>query len=107
MTGHVGRTERTGRAFVAVCAAVLAGGLPQLAHACPMCFNGNDSNQGAFLWGSLFLMFVPTVAIGSLLWWAYRRARAFEDAPPPPPSPAADVQRPEASAPAKGLHVVR
>ena len=73
--------------------------LPEIAHACPMCFNGNDQNGTAFLWGSLFLMIVPVVAIGSLLYWAYRRTRALE-APPRPPAPAPDGSRP-------ALHVVR
>lgn len=54
--------------------------LPRVAHACPMCFNGKDSNSDAFVYGSLFLMFVPVTAIGSLVYWAYRRFRAAESA---------------------------
>jgi hypothetical protein len=66
---------------------------PALAHACPMCFNGNSQNQVAFVYGSLMLMFVPTVTIGSLVYWAWRRACAHaaaqELAPlPQPPSEA-------------------
>jgi hypothetical protein len=76
--------------------------LPGVVHACPMCFNGNDQNGTAFLWGSVFLMIVPVTAIGSLLYWAYRRTRALE-APPRPPAPVAPDGAPSRPA----LHVVR
>jgi uncharacterized membrane protein YebE (DUF533 family) len=47
--------------------------LPAVVHACPMCFNGKDSNSDAFLYGSLLLMFVPVTALGGLAYWAYKR----------------------------------
>jgi hypothetical protein len=68
--------------------AMLAWLLPGIAHACPMCFGGNNQNQDAFLYGSLFLMIVPVVSIGSLLYWAYRRTRALEEKEKGPPPPA-------------------
>ncbi|HKU43602.1 MAG TPA: hypothetical protein VJR89_35810 [Polyangiales bacterium] len=74
-------------------AALLVFALPNVALACPMCFTGNNSNQSAFLWGSLFLMFVPTATLGALAYWAYRRMRA-QEAPPPPPVPAPDAEAP-------------
>lgn len=61
--------------------------------ACPMCFTGNNSNQDAFLWGSLFLMIVPITAIGGLLYWAYRRIKASETEPAPPPPDAEGQSR--------------
>jgi hypothetical protein len=61
--------------------------VPQLAFACPMCFGGNNQNQEAFLYGSLFLMIVPVTAIGSLLYWAYRRYRAWDEPSEPPKAP--------------------
>jgi membrane protease YdiL (CAAX protease family) len=64
--------------------------LASVARACPMCFNGNGNNQSAFLYGSLFLMIVPVTAIGSLLYWAYRRTKALE-APPAAPPAASEV----------------
>ena len=76
-------TLRAGAGLIASLAFVVA---PEVAHACPMCFSGNNSNQSAFLYGSLFLMIVPVTAIGSLLYWAYRRTKALEAAPPPPPT---------------------
>ena len=60
----------------AVLVAVLAS--PVVAYACPMCFDGGNSNQSAFLYGSLFLMIVPVTALGGLGYWAYRRMRAAE-----------------------------
>ena len=75
--------------------------LPGVVHACPMCFNGADSNSSAFVYASLFMMIVPTVAIGSLLYWAWRRIRALEQAPEVPPAP------PTLEAPRPALHVVR
>ncbi|HKP56208.1 MAG TPA: hypothetical protein VJV78_05800 [Polyangiales bacterium] len=78
--------------------------LPGVVHACPMCFNGSDKNSSAFLYGSLMLMIVPTVTIGSLLYWAYRRYRANEQPPEPPPAPTMPIT-PDAPRPA--LHVIR
>lgn len=52
-----------------------------------MCFTGDNSNQDAFLYGSLLLMFVPVTAIGGLLYWAYRRIQAHERPPEPPAAP--------------------
>jgi hypothetical protein len=62
-------------ASLAVAAWVLT---PSLARACPMCFDGGNSNSQAFVWGSLLLMFVPTVALGTLGYLAYRRIKAVD-----------------------------
>jgi len=80
---------------LSVCVAGLAVGslLSGVARACPMCFNGNNSNQSAFLYGSLFLMIVPVTAIGSLLYWAWRRSKALETPPPAPPAASGESQR--------------
>jgi len=63
-------------ARIAPVVALMVSALPGVAHACPMCFNGDNSN--AFVVGSLFLMVVPTTALGGLGYWAYRRIRAHE-----------------------------
>jgi hypothetical protein len=52
---------------------------PALVHACPMCFAGGEQNADAFVYGSLFLMIVPTVTLGGLGYWAYRRLKAIDD----------------------------
>jgi hypothetical protein len=68
--------------------------VPHVALACPMCFGGNNQNQQAFLYGSLFLMIVPVTAIGSLLYWAYRRYRAYDEPPAQPKAPHVATSRP-------------
>jgi hypothetical protein len=50
-----------------------------VAHACPMCFAGGNENNDAFLVGSIFLMVVPVLTLGSLGYWAYRRLKASDD----------------------------
>jgi hypothetical protein len=62
--------------FVAV-AAVLAS-LPSIVHACPMCFAGGSENTDAFVYGSLFLMIVPSTMLGGLGYWVYRRVKALD-----------------------------
>jgi hypothetical protein len=68
----------SGAAFVAFCTSLT----PWVAHACPMCFSGN--NSGAYVYGSLFMMFMPVLSIGSLIYWGYRRVRAQDEAANPP-----------------------
>ncbi|HET8935924.1 MAG TPA: hypothetical protein VFN67_20895 [Polyangiales bacterium] len=67
---------------------------PTIAHACPMCFAGGDQNQDAFLYGSIFLMFTPVLALGSLGYWAYRRITAIDGG----------ILRPDAEAPISPQH---
>lgn len=82
-----GSPRAISRALAAVLMA-FAVSVPTAAYACPMCFTGGNSNSDAFLWGSLLLMLAPVGAIGGLLYWAYRRARA-NDAPAEVPAGAA------------------
>jgi hypothetical protein len=89
-----------------VVAALLVLFAPALVHACPMCFNGNNQNQSAFLYGSLMLMFVPTITIGSLLYWAWCRARANAAESPPAPPPASEALLPPTTAEAPALRAV-
>jgi phosphate/sulfate permease len=49
-----------------------------VAHACPMCFSTGE-NDGAFIYGSIFLMVVPVLSLGGLGYWAYRRLKAIDD----------------------------
>jgi phosphate/sulfate permease len=51
---------------------------PSVAHACPMCFSTGE-NDGAFIYGSIFLMVVPVLSLGGLGYWAYRRLKAIDD----------------------------
>jgi len=53
-------------------------GAPLVAHACPMCFSTGE-NDGAFIYGSIFLMVVPVLSLGGLGYWAYRRLKAIDE----------------------------
>jgi len=77
-----------------------------VAHACPMCFNGNGTNTNAFVVGSLFLMIVPVTAIGSLLYWAYKRSKALETPPTLPRPPARPDLKPGDPQPEPALRLV-
>lgn len=80
---------RLQRAWFACLGLLVTSLLPAVVHACPMCFNGKDSNSDAFLYGSLFLMFVPVSALGGLAYWAYKRinGQAPADSQPAPEDP--------------------
>jgi hypothetical protein len=53
--------------------------LANVAHACPMCFSGGNSNSSAFVIGSLFMMGVPVTALGILVTLAYRRIKVADE----------------------------
>jgi len=66
------------RTAVLAIAAVLARlVLPELASACPMCIAGQGGSQRAFAIGSIFLSITPLLAIGGMVWYLRRRARAI------------------------------
>jgi hypothetical protein len=54
-------------------------GLPSLARACPMCFSGGGANDGAFFWGSVFMIVVPLAVLGTLGYLAIRRIRVVDE----------------------------
>jgi hypothetical protein len=85
------RLERHALLFGAL---VMLVGAPGVAHACPMCFTGGNSNSMAFVWGSLLLMFVPTAAIGTLVYLAWRRIRDIDSGFVRPPLATATAQQP-------------
>jgi hypothetical protein len=66
------------RNLVVVVLAVLAAiVLPELASACPMCIAGRGGDQRAFAIGSVFLSVTPPLAIGLMVLYVRRRARAI------------------------------
>jgi hypothetical protein len=62
--------------FAAV--ATVFASVPSIVHACPMCFAGGSENTDAFVYGSLFLMIVPSTMLGGLGYWVYRRVKALD-----------------------------
>lgn len=67
------------RALGLVALGLLVSSLPAVAHACPGCFSGGNANDRAFLWGSLFMMAVPVLALGTLFYLAYKRIRTVDE----------------------------
>jgi len=53
--------------------AVLA--LPEVAHACPVCFDSSDENRQAFLATTAFLTLLPLGMVGGAGLWLRKRAR--------------------------------
>ena len=71
---------RTGR--VAAWAAALLVSLPELAHACPVCFDPRDENRLAFLGTTVFLSLLPlAIVAGTLLFIRHRSRQASEPVP--------------------------
>lgn len=71
-------TIRTLETLISCAIAALIMNAPLVAHACPMCFSTGE-NDGAFIYGSIFLMVVPVLSLGGLGYWAYRRLKAIDD----------------------------
>ncbi|HWO88194.1 MAG TPA: hypothetical protein VNL98_03470 [Gemmatimonadales bacterium] len=65
---------------------------PQVALACPMCFDPRAENRIAFAATAAVMTLLPLGMVGGLLLWLRRRARALNgeaanrnpDSPPPP-----------------------
>ena len=49
--------------------------LPELAHACPVCFDSSDENRQAFLVTTAFLTLLPLGMVGGAGLWLRKRAR--------------------------------
>jgi hypothetical protein len=48
---------------------------PDLAHACPVCFDSSDENRQAFLITTAFLTLLPLGMVGGAGLWLRKRAR--------------------------------
>ena len=51
--------------------------------ACPVCGTAPEQSSGAYAFMSVVMMFVPVLAIGGIIWWIARSARAQADAAEP------------------------
>jgi hypothetical protein len=65
--------------------------LPEVAHACPVCFDSRDENRQAFLVTTAFLTLLPLGMVTGAGLWLRKRAReaaaSDEAGLEPPPSP--------------------
>lgn len=76
---------RTGR--IAALVAGLLVVLPELAHACPVCFDPRDENRLAFLGTTVFLSLLPlAIVAGTLLFIRHRSRQAAEPVPQTEPT---------------------
>lgn len=72
----------TRRALVPLLAVALVAFLPDVAWACPVCFDPREENRVAFLATTVFLSLVPLGMVGGLGLWLRKRARELKGLPP-------------------------
>jgi hypothetical protein len=72
--------------LVAFLVLVLLHVTPDIASACPVCFDARDRNRAAFFATTVFLSLLPLGMVAGLGLWLRRRARAL-DTPPAAPEP--------------------
>ena len=56
--------------------------LPDVAHACPVCFDPREENRFAFLATTVFMSLVPLGMVGGVGLWLRKRARDLKGLPP-------------------------
>lgn len=66
------------RGWTLVLAALLIAVLPDVAHACPVCFDARDENRQAFLLTTAFLTLLPLGMVAGAGLWLRKRAREVE-----------------------------
>ena len=64
-------------AWVPVLTSALLALLPDVAHACPVCFDPREENRVAFLATAVFMSLIPLGMVGGLGMWLRARARAL------------------------------
>ena len=66
------------RAWILAAAALLLVAFPDVAHACPVCFDANDENRQAFLATTAFLSLLPLGMVGGAGLWLRKRSRELD-----------------------------
>lgn len=74
------------RVLVLVAALALLVLLPDVAHACPVCFDPREENRVAFLATTVFLSLFPLGMVGGVGLWLRKRARELKGTPDPAPA---------------------
>ena len=70
------------RSWILPLAFLLLAVLPDVAHACPVCFDPREENRLAFLATTVFMSLVPLGMIGGVGLWLRKRARELQGLPP-------------------------
>ncbi len=60
-------------------ALILIAILPEVASACPVCFDARDENRQAFLATTAFLSLLPIGMVGSAGLWIRKRSRELDE----------------------------
>lgn len=72
--GSLGRA-----AVIAGVTALLVGALPEVALACPVCFDARDENRQAFLATTAFMSLLPLGMVAGAGLWIRRRTRELDE----------------------------
>jgi hypothetical protein len=68
----------SGRVFSIVMVVVAIAALPDVAHACAMCFSGSEESRKAFFVTAAFLTLLPLGMVAGAATWLRSRARSAE-----------------------------
>lgn len=66
------------RALIALFALSLLALIPDVAHACAVCFDASDENRRAFLATTAFLSLLPLGMVGGAGLWLRKRSRDLD-----------------------------
>lgn len=69
------------RRWIPVVALLLMVLLPEVAHACPVCFDPREENRVAYLATTAFMSLFPLGVVGGFTMWLRKRARALRGLP--------------------------
>ncbi len=70
------------RRWIPVLVLLLLVVLPDVAHACPVCFDPREENRAAYLATTAFMSLFPLGVVGGFGMWLRRRARELRGLPP-------------------------
>jgi peptidoglycan/LPS O-acetylase OafA/YrhL len=67
------------RRWVALVVVAVALLMPEVALACPVCFDPRDENRFAFLGTTIFLSLLPLGMVGAMVTWVRQRSRKLDE----------------------------
>ena len=70
------------RRWIPVLVLMLLVVFPDVAYACPVCFDPRDENRIAFLATTIFMSLFPLSMVGGVGLWLRKRARELRGLPP-------------------------
>ena len=71
--------NRSRSLWIGAVALILLAFLPDLAFACPVCFDARDENRQAFLATTVFLSLFPLGMVATVGLWVRKRSRDLDD----------------------------